>query len=31
VGKTLQLGISRDRWEDNTKMNLKEIGWKGRE
>jgi hypothetical protein len=31
VGKALQLGISRDRWEDNIKINLKEIGWKGAE
>jgi hypothetical protein len=29
VGKALQLGIARGKWEDNIKMGLKEIGWKG--
>jgi hypothetical protein len=28
VGKSTQ-GISRSRWEDNIKMDLKEIGWDG--
>jgi hypothetical protein len=24
-----QLGISRCRWEDNIKLDLREIGWEG--